>query len=189
MPLLEKLGLKEKPGKPQETISKLLGALNALELGDRDSERNLANVARYLSFLKFHLFGDQEHEVTKEQVLELSRELMHTDLLYLLVKHLALLDFESRKDAAQCFGATVRIRDSEDRSPGAQYVLQHPYIISKLFHGYVLTWDSQLHRVLLCLHVIMRRFWHSCCRYDEPAIALNCGSMLRDCIRDESLAK
>lgn len=29
----------------------------------------------------------------------------------------------------------------------------------------------------------------SCYRYDNPAIALNCGSMLRDCIRDESIAR
>lgn len=27
------------------------------------------------------------------------------------------------------------------------------------------------------------------CRYDNPAIALNCGSVLRDCVRDQSLAR
>ncbi len=26
-------------------------------------------------------------------------------------------------------------------------------------------------------------------RYDYPEIALSCGSMLRDCVKDESLAK
>ena len=34
--------------------------------------------------------------------------------------------------------------------------------------------------------------WTICmrvCRYDNPAIALNCGSMLRDCVRSEVLAK
>jgi hypothetical protein len=37
-------------------------------------------------------------------------------------------------------------------------------------------------------HILLPRFvWP--CRYDLPAIALNCGSMYRDCIRDESLAR
>jgi hypothetical protein len=37
-------------------------------------------------------------------------------------------------------------------------------------------------------HILLPRFvWP--CRYDFPAIALNCGSMYRDCIRDESLAR
>jgi hypothetical protein len=32
----------------------------------------------------------------------------------------------------------------------------------------------------------------NCCpfsRYEDPNIALNCGSMYRDCIRDEALAR
>ncbi|KAJ9506674.1 hypothetical protein QJQ45_001964 [Haematococcus lacustris] len=131
--------LKEKPKSSQDTLSKLLAALNALEVGnEKDNEKALANVAKYLGFLKYHLFGDGEHEVTKEEALERARELVATDLLYLLVKHLVLLDFEARKDAAQVYGMLVRLRDSDDRSPGAAYVLQHPYILSKLFHGQVL---------------------------------------------------
>lgn len=31
--------------------------------------------------------------------------------------------------------------------------------------------------------------WAVHCRYDDPPIALNCGAMLRDCLRDEALAK
>ncbi|KAL6758107.1 Mo25-like protein [Haematococcus lacustris] len=160
MPLLDKL-LKEKPKSSQDTLSKLLAALNALEVGnEKDNEKALANVAKYLGFLKYHLFGDGEHEVTKEEALERARELVATDLLYLLVKHLVLLDFEARKDAAQVYGMLVRLRDSDDRSPGAAYVLQHPYILSKLFHG-----------------------------YDDSGVALNCGAMLKDSIRYEALAR
>ena len=35
----------------------------------------------------------------------------------------------------------------------------------------------------VCAHALPLR------RYGNPAIALNCGSMLRDCVRDESLAR
>uniref|UniRef100_A0A7S0RI09 Calcium-binding protein 39 n=1 Tax=Chlamydomonas leiostraca TaxID=1034604 RepID=A0A7S0RI09_9CHLO len=161
MPLLDKL-LKEKPKSAQDTIAKLIASFNALEVGGdtKAHEKALESVSKYLKFLKIYLFGDEEREVTKEGVLELTKELMATDLLYLLTKHLSSLDFETRKDAAQVFGATVRIRDADDKSPGAHYVLQHPYIVNKL-----------------------------CAGFEDTSIALNCGQMLRDCIRDEAVAK
>lgn len=136
MPLLDKL-LKDKPKSVYDTISKLISGLNALEVrGDTKShEKALESVSKYLQYLKVHVFGDEDREVTKESALELTKELMTTDLLYLLTKHLASFDFEARKDAAQIFGATVRIRDSDDKSPGAQYVLRNPYIVQKLCAG------------------------------------------------------
>jgi hypothetical protein len=51
---------------------------------------------------------------------------------------MCLLDFETRKDAAQVFGALVRIKeDAAERSPGAIYVEQHPDILRRLFDGWV----------------------------------------------------
>uniref|UniRef100_A0A7S3VHR4 Mo25-like protein n=1 Tax=Dunaliella tertiolecta TaxID=3047 RepID=A0A7S3VHR4_DUNTE len=147
-----------------ETIAKLVASLEALDTPQaegRDARlKYLENISRYLASMKIHLFGGAEVEVSKAKVLEIARELLKTDLLYLLVKHLVDLDFEARKDAAQVFGAAVRIKDAEDKAPGSAYVLQRPYIMNMLFLG-----------------------------YGEPSIALNCGSMLRDCIRDESLAR
>ncbi len=136
MPLLDIL---LRPKNSQETITKLIAALqqldNASGAGDaKGVEKASELVARYAGFLKLYLFGDEEREVTKEAALDLTRELMNTDLLYLLVKHLAQLDFEARKDASQILGATLRLRDDHS-SPGAAYVFQHPYIISKLFQG------------------------------------------------------
>lgn len=59
----------------------------------------------------------------------------------------------------QVCGAIFRM-DSNGNGPGVRYVHEHPEVLFTLFRG-----------------------------YDNPAIALNCGSMLRDCIRDESLAQ
>jgi calcium binding protein 39 len=61
---------------------------------------------------------------------------VRTDFVLLLVRNICLLDFETRKDAAQVFGALVRIKeDAAERSPGAIYVEQHPQILRWLFDG------------------------------------------------------
>lgn len=142
MSLLDKLGavLKDKPKSASDTVHKLVAAFNILEVGEREKivEKSLESISKYLQWYKAYLFGSEEHEVTKDSVLQLAEEACQTDLLYLMVKHLALLDFESRKDAAQVFGATVRLKDADEKSPGAQYVLTHTYIVEKLFSGYVL---------------------------------------------------
>ena len=68
-------------------------------------------------------------------MIALAHEVVRTDFLLLLVTHLPSLDFEARKDAAQVFGAVVRIRDASDQCPGAGYVREHPQILDMLFDG------------------------------------------------------
>jgi hypothetical protein len=58
--------------------------------------------------MKLQLYGDEDHEPTKAGVVALAEEVVKTSLLQLLPAHLAQLDFETRKDAAQVRG----------RSPG-----------------------------------------------------------------------
>ncbi|WIA32115.1 hypothetical protein OEZ86_002966 [Tetradesmus obliquus] len=154
--------VKERPKTPAEVLSKACAALEALEqLGRERGEKEEATVRKNLGYLKFWLFGDEQgHDPTREGVLALAQEVVRTDFVLKLVGNIGLLDFETRKDAAQVFGALVRIKeDAAERSPGAIYVERHPQILRLLFQG-----------------------------YDDPAIALNCGSMYRDCIRDETLA-
>ncbi|PNW70198.1 hypothetical protein CHLRE_17g709950v5 [Chlamydomonas reinhardtii] len=161
---LQKL-LAEKPKTPSEVVSKLTAAFEALQAArsgrdEKALDKAHESVAKYLGYAKLVLFGDEEHEATKENALALAQEAGRTDLLSLIVKNLADLEFESRKDAAQVFGAIIRIKDNDERGPGAAYVLAHPEIPTLLFVG-----------------------------YDEAAIALNCGAMLRDCLRDDQIAK
>ncbi|KXZ56674.1 hypothetical protein GPECTOR_1g607 [Gonium pectorale] len=162
MPFLDKL-LKEKPRTPAEVVSKLTGAIEALSAARRDekaSEKANESLAKYLGCAKLLLFGDDEHEATKENAVALAQEASRTDLLSLIVKNLDVMEFESRKDAAQIFGALVRIKENDERGPGATYVLAHPEIPTLLFNG-----------------------------YNDPVIALNCGAMLRDCLRDDQIAR
>lgn len=168
MPLLEKLKenlLKSnQPKTPAEVVTKLVTALEALSANKGDEkalDRAHESVAKYLLAAKLLLFGDDEHEATKENAIALAHEAGRTPLLSLIVNRMVDLEFESRKDAAQVFGALVRIKGNNDeRGPGIIYVQKHPEIPTLLFNG-----------------------------YDEPTIALNCGAMLRDCLRDDQIAK
>lgn len=136
---LQKL-LAEKPKTPSEVVSKLTAAFEALQAArsgrdEKALDKAHESVAKYLGYAKLVLFGDEEHEATKENALALAQEAGRTDLLSLIVKNLADLEFESRKDAAQVFGAIIRIKDNDERGPGAAYVLAHPEIPTLLFVG------------------------------------------------------
>lgn len=60
---------------------------------------------------------------------------------------------------------------------------QRAYIIHLLL-GHKQRKRRQKAAVLTCLCL---RCW--CCRYSNPETALNCGSVLRDCIRSAPIAK
>eukprot|EP00798_Chlamydomonas_sp_ICE-L_P026682 gene26682-4257_t len=159
--LLEKLGIKEKTRTASEVIKKLVVHLGVLESSakEKDREKALESIPKYLAQLKGLILGGDA--IGKEEVLAIAHEACSTELLLMLVKRLVSLEFEARKDVAAIFSCIVRIRDdATDKSPGASYILSRTTILDLLFQG-----------------------------YDEPSIALNSGSMLRDCIRDETIAK
>jgi hypothetical protein len=139
MSLLEKLGLKDRPKTVAEVVSKLVVVLGVVDTTTKEKEREkaLESLPKYFTFLKSFIFGDEEREVTKEGVLQAAHAACSTDLLALMIKHLNLMDFESRKDCAAIFSSLVRIRDAEDKSPGAHYILNHPSLLDKLFQGWV----------------------------------------------------
>ena len=139
MPLLDSLkeGLKDRPKSASEVLLKLVQSLTVLEQekDGKQVEKAIDTISKYLPLLLGCLRGDEEHPVSKEGVLELAKEISKTELLFLLIRHLALLNFETRKDVASTCGIYVRIKDELDKSPGAQYVLSRPYVLEKLFWG------------------------------------------------------
>lgn len=138
--------VKERPKSPAEVLAKAVAALQALSARDSNplstGAKEQAQVHKYLGYLKFFLFGDEQgggHDPTKESVMNLVNEVVKTDFQLLLVENLVHLEFEARKDAAQVFGAIVRIRDDamDPACPGALYVLRHQSILRILFEGWV----------------------------------------------------
>lgn len=136
MPFLDHLDklLKERPKSPAEVVAKLSAAFELLASSAK-SEKALEQVSKYLGQAKLLLFGDDEHEATRDVAIALAVEAARTDLMSRFVKHLYELDFEARKDVAAVYGALVRIKDADDRTPGATYVQAHPELLTFLFEG------------------------------------------------------
>lgn len=140
MPLLDNIKdvLKDRPKSGAAVLPKLLAQLQVLDT-DKDKERAvekaLEGIAKYLAQFKTFLFGTEDSEVSKESVLALANECVKTDVLLLLLRHLTILDFESRKDASQVFSAVVRIRDAAGQAPGAAYVRAHADMLELLLSG------------------------------------------------------
>ena len=92
-------------------------------------------------------------------VAQLSQEVYNSGLLLLLLRNLHMVDFEGKKDAVQVFNNLLR-RQIGTRTPTVEYICTKPEIVFTLCRG-----------------------------YEHQEIALNCGAMLRECVRYEALAK
>lgn len=105
------------------------------------------------------LYGTSDAEPQTDIVSQLSQELYNSNLLLLLIQNLNRIDFEGKKDVAQVFNNVLR-RQIGTRSPTVEYICTKPEILFTLMAG-----------------------------YEHQEIALNCGTMLRECARYEALAK
>eukprot|EP00043_Microstomoeca_roanoka_P019476 m.219586 g.219586 ORF g.219586 m.219586 type:complete len:316 (+) comp17003_c0_seq1:219-1166(+) len=95
-----------------------------------------------------------------EVVKQLAKEINSNHLLYLMVLHMPSMDFESKKLAVQIFNRMVSFSVNET-FPTVEYILNEKAEILTLL----------------------------CNGYDDPACALNMGVMLRECIKQERLAR
>lgn len=153
-------GTKQKT--PKELIQTLEESLKSLEKASepRRLEKAQEDVSKNLLQLKNMLYGTSDQEPpTDIAVAQLAQEVYNVNLLGLLIDNLARIDFEGKKDVAQIFNNILR-RQIGTRLPTVEYMCTKPEIIHKLVDG-----------------------------YEQHEIALNCGSMLRECARYEALAK
>merc|ERR1719320_1836280 len=87
---------------------------------------------------------------------QLSQEMYNTGMLLLLLRNLHRIDFEGKKDAVQIFNNVLR-RQIGTRTRTVEHICTKPDILFTLCKG-----------------------------YEQQEIALNCGAMLRECIRYEA---
>lgn len=144
-----------------ELVTKTCNALTELESAKKEKQvdKALDDVSKYLGYVKLWMFSEDGQTILKDNVTAFVREACKTQLLSLLVYSLKQLDFETRRDTAICFTTILRAR-VEDRNLGHEYVEQHPELLDTLIEG-----------------------------YGDPAIALNCGGMLRECIKHPGLTR
>ncbi|KAJ3056826.1 mo25 protein [Rhizophlyctis rosea] len=130
-----------------------------LRLDSGDRKRANEEISKNLIAMKTILYGDGESEPIPELVAQLSQEVYNTDLLPLLVSNIAKFEFEAKKDVAQIFNNLLR-RQIGTRFPTSEYIGTREEILITLING-----------------------------YENQEIALNCGMILRECVRHESLAR
>nr|SVE79530.1 EOG090X07E2 [Daphnia magna]SVE86164.1 EOG090X07E2 [Daphnia similis]SVE88678.1 EOG090X07E2 [Daphnia sinensis]SVE86792.1 EOG090X07E2 [Daphnia similis]SVE87418.1 EOG090X07E2 [Daphnia similis] len=145
---------------PAEVVKALKEAMLSLEKGDKKVEKAQEDVSKNLLLIKNMLYGTSDSEPQTDIVVaQLSQELYNSGLLVHLIQHLSRVDFEGKKDVAQIFNNILR-RQIGTRSPTVEYICTRPEILFTLVQG-----------------------------YEHQDIALNCGTMLRECARYEALAK
>ncbi|KAA1472610.1 mo25 protein [Dentipellis sp. KUC8613] len=112
---------------------------------------------KHLQQIKGVLYGDGDP--VPELLAQLAQETYSTDLLYLLVVHIARFDFEARKDAVQVFNNLLR-RQIGARWPTVEYISSKREVLFAALAG-----------------------------YENEDVALNTGMILREMLRHEPLCK
>ncbi|CAO3617766.1 unnamed protein product [Cunninghamella blakesleeana] len=100
-----------------------------------------------------------DNEPNLELVAQLSQEVYNNDLLQLMILNIQKFEFETKKDVAQIFNYLLR-RSIGARSPTVDYLCTREEILFTLLKG-----------------------------YEKSEVALNCGLVLRECLRHEALSK
>ncbi|XP_028671601.1 calcium binding protein 39, like 1 [Erpetoichthys calabaricus] len=148
---------------PAEIIRTLKENVSVLEKLDpaegKKCEKVTEEMSKSLTALKEILYGTNEKEPHTEAVAQLAQELYNTNLLIGLIANLQRIDFEGKKDVVQIFSNILR-RQIGSRTPTVEYISSHTQILFMLLKG-----------------------------YETQEVALNCGMMLRECLRHEPLAR
>lgn len=167
---------------PADVVKALKESVNLLEKGDKKAEKAQEDVSKNLLLIKNMLYGTSDAEPQTDIIVaQLAQELYNSNLLLLLIQNLNRIDFEGKKDVAQVFNNILR-RQIGTRSPTVEYICTKPEILFTLMSGLVSVQISQKNNTLIMIFIIVFR-------YDSQEIALNCGTMLRECARYEALAK
>uniref|UniRef100_A0A8C8FMY3 Uncharacterized protein n=1 Tax=Oncorhynchus tshawytscha TaxID=74940 RepID=A0A8C8FMY3_ONCTS len=144
---------------PADIVRTLKENMAILVKQDKKTDKASEEVSKCLVAMKEILYGTGDKEPHTETVAQLAQELYNSGLLISLVENLQVIDFEGKKDVCQIFNNILR-RQIGTRSPTVEYFCSHQEVLFVLQKG-----------------------------YETPGSALNCGIMLRECIRHEPLAK
>jgi len=145
---------------PTEVVKLLKEGLTVLDKGDvKRQDKAQEDISKHLGAISTMLFGSENDQQSDIVLAQLSQEMYNSGLILLLLRNLHRIDFEGKKDTAHIFNNVLR-RQIGTRTPTVEYICTTPEIVFTLCRG-----------------------------YEQQEIALNCGTMLRECIRYEALAR
>ncbi|XP_048333322.2 uncharacterized protein LOC107409060 [Ziziphus jujuba] len=152
-----------RPKTPQDVAKAIKDSLVALDTKTvvevKALEKALEEVEKNFVTMRCMLVGDGEVEPVPEQVSQLALEVCKEDVITLIVHKMAILGWEARKDLVHCWSILLK---------------------QKIGSTYCCVEYIENHLELLDFLVVC---------YDNKEIALNCGNMLRECIKFSTLAK
>ncbi|KAI5797643.1 Mo25-like protein [Geopyxis carbonaria] len=161
---------------PQELVRSLKEYIGKLDV-PLERRRASEEASRLLSQLKLILQGNSEADPSPEQVQALCDEVLNRDLLPLLAENMPRLDFEAKKDVTALFNALIRYRPQPSNNP----VTGFPAVeyLSKDRAGERRPKGAK--RRPDTLITLVRGYAHK-------DIATNCGTVLRESFKHETLA-
>ncbi|KAJ1673837.1 conidiophore development protein hyma [Spiromyces aspiralis] len=154
---------KSKPKGPVELVKYTRDSMTKLETSapsarDKASDEISRNISQMLQILREGGADKKNTEAASEQVAQLAQEIYSNSLLPLLITNMPRLGFETRKEISVIFGMLLR-RKIGQREPTVEYLAKNDRIIRDIINGYA--------------------------NHDT---AMFCGSILRECLKHESLA-
>uniref|UniRef100_H3AJQ4 Calcium binding protein 39 like n=1 Tax=Latimeria chalumnae TaxID=7897 RepID=H3AJQ4_LATCH len=188
MPLFGKL-----QKNPADIVKTLKENMAILEKHDKKAVKASEEVSKCLQVMKEILYGTNDKDHHTETVTQLAQELYSSGLLISLIKNLKLIDFESEACALGGASATS-ISNRSKHSPTwplicLSTIKQGKKDVSQIFNNIlrrqVGTCAPTVDYICSNQHILFMLLKG----YEMPQVALNCGIMLRECIRHEPLAK
>ncbi|KAK3189870.1 hypothetical protein Dsin_029431 [Dipteronia sinensis] len=152
-----------RPKTPLEVVKSTKDSLMALDTKTvvevKALEKALEEVEKNFATMRCMLSGDGEVEPNPEQVSQLASEVCKEDVLSLLIHKLPILGWDARKDLVHCWSILLKQKVGSTHCC-VQYIENHFELLDFL---------------VVC--------------YDNKEVAVNCGNMLRECIKFPTLAK
>ncbi|KAG6552555.1 hypothetical protein Mapa_005865 [Marchantia paleacea] len=155
---------KNKPRTPAELVRvtrDMLSTLDSMPQSrvDARKEEKLNDLNRNIRDMKNILYGSSETEPVPETCAQLTNEIFKDNTFRLLIQCLPKLDLEARKDSTQVV-ANLQRQQVQSRLIACDYLENNKDLLDILVAG-----------------------------YKNPEIALHYGTMLRECIRHQSIAR
>ncbi|XP_022760429.1 calcium-binding protein 39-like isoform X2 [Durio zibethinus] len=152
-----------RPKTPQEVTKAIKDSLMALDTKTvaevRALEKAMEEVEKNFVTMRCMLSGDGEVEPNVDQVSQLVLEISKEDIIALVIHKLPILGWEARKDLVHCWSILLK-QQIDSKYCCVEYIENHLELLDFL---------------VVC--------------YDNKEIALNCGNMLRECIKFPTLAQ
>ncbi|KAG5560011.1 hypothetical protein RHGRI_003330 [Rhododendron griersonianum] len=163
-----------RPKTPQELVRAIKDSLLALDTKTvaevQALKKALEEVEKIFLAMRVMLCGDGEVEPNLDQVSQLALEICKEDVLALFIHKLPILGWEARKDLVHCWSMLLK-QQVGSTCCCVEYIENHLELLDFLVVCVVLYYSNSVDD------------------YDNKEIALNCGNILRECIKIPTLAK